>query len=261
MKKGSIFILASFILVLTTLQLVSAYGNFYIDLRYGSQQVIQWVQDFATPFFEVILDSNYDQYFFSKVLLLILLFAVLMTILEKVPLFEGKGGIKFIISITISIISMRYIGETQLIEGIILPYSILAIAIYNALVLLIFGYFIHGAVKSPAGRRLGWGLYLAIFIGIWYDRYTELSPGANRAYGIFCLIIALGIILDPIIQKYIGLDEIKTARQSSLRNRITSLQAHHNNLLRNAPTPIPASYQRTLDDLQKEITKLTKKLR
>lgn len=254
MKKGSIFILASFILVLTTFQLVSAYNNFYLDLRQGSWQVIQAVQDFATPFFEVLLGSSYDQLFFSKVLLLILLFAVLMTILEKVPIFEGKTGIKFIVSFTISVVSLRYIGETQLIEGIILPYSVLAIAIYNAIVLLIFGYFIHDAVKNPVGRRLGWGLYLAIFIGIWYDRYENLSPGANRAYGIFALIIALSILLDPILQKYLGMSSIKDARRKSVLRSIEHIQAEINYLRQNGANP----NSQTIKDLEKRIDKLSR---
>jgi hypothetical protein len=254
MKKSGLMILASLILVLTTLQFVSAYNSFYFDLRQGTWQVIQWVQDFATPFFEVILDSNYDQFFFSKVLLLILLFAVLMTILEKVPIFEGKSGVKFIVSFAISVISLRYMGETQLIEGIILPYSILAIAIYNAIVLLIFGYFIHDAVKSPAGRRLGWGLYLAIFIGIWYDRYSELSQGANNAYAIFCLVIALSILLDPIIQKYIGISSVKEARRKSVIRSIEHAQAEINYLRQNGTDP----NSETIKNLEKRINKLSK---
>jgi len=254
MKKSVMMFLAGFILVITALQFVSAYNSFYIDLRQGSWQVIQGIQDFATPFFTVLLDTGYDQYFFSKVLLLILLFAVLMTILEKVPIFEGKSGIKFIVSFTISVVSLRYIGETQLIEGIILPYGVLAIAIYNALVLLIFGYFIHDAVKSPGGRRLGWGLYLAIFVGIWYDRYESLTPGANRAYALFALIIALSILLDPVIQRYIGISSIREARRKSIIRQIEHAQAEINYLTHNGAGP----NSETVKGLQKKIDKLSR---
>lgn len=259
--KKRLLIILSLLILNQILPFISAYGSFFLDLRQGSEQVIQGIEDFATPFFQVLLGTGYDNYFFSKILLFLLLFAVLMTILERVPLFEGKGGVKFIVSAVISILSARYISDNQIIETIILPYSVLAIAIYNALVLLIFGYFIHDVIKSPAGRRVGWGLYLAIFLGTWYDRYESLSQGANRAYLIFALIIGLGIAFDPIIQKYIGLEEMKNARQAGLRNRITMLQAQHNHLLRSAPTPVPANYQRTLDDIQKEIVHLTKKIR
>ena len=58
MKKRIIGFVFLFLVSCLTLNFISAQG-FYLDLRYGSEKVIQLVTDFAEPLLSVILGGDY----------------------------------------------------------------------------------------------------------------------------------------------------------------------------------------------------------
>ncbi len=255
MKKAGIIVLTLLILS-WIIPLISAYG--YLDFRQGSNQVIQWIQDFSGPFFEVMLNtSTYDQYFFAKSLFLILTFVVVLTVLEKVSMFEDKTGVRVILAVAIAIMGARYVTELQFVQYVLLPYSVLAIAITMGLNLLIFGYFIHSAVPGAAGRKFGWIIFLAILIGMFFDRLPELSEGGVLAYSIGILLAIAAIAFDRRLQEYVGLRAGRDAERNILTQRLAFIEQKLQVL--NAATP-SANITRTITALEKEYRTTVKKL-
>ena len=134
MKRGILSIallITTLFLIFAILPLVSAQYSMwsYIDLGEGIRNIIDQVINFVTPVFEIILgDYSGSEYFFAKVLLVILLTIIIHSILERMPLFEGYKGTTTIIAIVVSVLGIRFLQD-DLIQTILLPYNVLFIAI------------------------------------------------------------------------------------------------------------------------------------
>lgn len=253
---GGIF--ASFAILALCCQLVSAVSVSDVIER-GPQQLVDMIKSFTTPIFEAILNTSaYDEYFFSRVLLLLLLFFVLYALLGKMELFEDRTGIKFIVASAVSIIGMRYLTMSDFINGILLPYGVLAVAITVGLTFLIFGYFVHESVHSGNVRKLMWILYLAIFLGMWLDRFKDLSSGVNTTYSIGTLLIIAAIAFDRHIQEYIGLKESQDAERGILTQKLAFIEAKLNTLY--GVVPRTPHIDAAIRDLEREQTRTIRKL-
>jgi hypothetical protein len=203
------------ILLFTSMVAAQGIGDF-------SRDVLDNIGDILSPIFEVLLNStSFDEYLFVKVLFLVILFFLIKLALERFPPFEDKGGITTIIAISVSLISVRYLGEIGVIRGILLPYGVLAVALTTILPFLIFFFFVHRTISTGIGRRLAWIFYLIILSGIWLYRYDELSDVSNYIYsGIFFLGILL-IIFDRKVKQYFALAEVNEARRNINADQIS----------------------------------------
>ncbi|MFA5020304.1 MAG: hypothetical protein WC533_04355 [Candidatus Pacearchaeota archaeon] len=232
-KKENNILFYGLIIILTifTIQLVSAqyYGNSalsYIDLGQGMRDLIDQVVRITTPIFEVLL-GDYDsgsELFFTKVMFLILIFIVIMAIMQKVAIFEGNRGATFVISSVISIIATRFLTDNQLIQGILLPYGALGIAITTIFPFLIFGYFIYHTEMSGMGRKLSWTFFGVTFIVLWLYKSSEIGALGNQIY--FWTILAIGvlIIFDKHVNAYFRGEDVKKWMESSKDREIADLQ-------------------------------------
>jgi len=261
-KKKSLLGIISVFFMLKLIPFVSAYWGYgSIDLRQGSDQVIQWVQDFAAPFFEILVgEYSGGEFFFAKCLMLVLLFIIIMFILEKSDFLgmKKRRGISFLISMIIAILAIRFIPETDVIRAMILPYNVMGIAILSILPFVIYFFFIHKSNMGSIGRRLAWSFYAIIFGVLWYSRYTSLSPTGNQIYGWMLAAVVLCLILDKQIHEYFGSIELKDARNRSIDHKINSLTARIQYLRSNQPYPMTARYQKELDEAEEEIWRLNK---
>ncbi len=212
MKKESCIILFLVLvlgIIIHFMPFVSAYsygsfggfGNF--DIRTGSEQIIRFVTNFVRPFFEVIIgDYSSGEFFLSKVLILILLFAVINSVIRKVPTFKDNRFVVFIISLVISVLSIRYMSETELINGILLPYGALGASIIVFLPLMIYFFFVEGNLNGSFGRRAAWILYGIIFLVLWVARQPEISGIVNWIYLFGVLFVLLCLLFDSSIHGY-----------------------------------------------------------
>ncbi|MEK6890839.1 MAG: hypothetical protein AABX03_01750 [Nanoarchaeota archaeon] len=231
-KKKLLYFVAFSILILPLLSLVSAqyYGGgsnspFYLDLGQGVTDVIDQIVRFLTPIMQVLIgDYSNGEFFFTKVMLLILLFTVIFVIMNKLPLTEGYVGISFVIALTISLISVRFISESQIVNAILLPYTTLGIAISILLPGLIFFYFIHTTEMGGLGRKISWTFFIVIFVVLWLYKAPEIGPVGNQIY--FILIIVMGVMLffDKSIHHYFKGGDVKKWEKDNYQAEIVSLQ-------------------------------------
>ena len=190
------------------------------------------IKDFTSPFFEAILNTSaYEPFFFAKILLLIILFLVIVFSLNKSKMLgslEDKPFVIYTISALISILAMRYLPDSDLIQGILLPYSALGIAITTFLPLMIFFFFIQNSNFGGFGRRAGWFLYGIIFLALWLSKEVTTSSTTNMIYSFSLLFIVLSIMFDKSIHKYFAFKEIRAIdRNLSDAQIVTLINKYH----------------------------------
>ena len=254
-KKGLLGVMFTFFLI-KLIPLVSAYGFGYgfIDLRQGGYQVIQWVQDFATPFFEILLDTRSGEFFFAKCLMLLLLFMIIFFTLEKSEMFGNKRGLIFIIAAVVSILAMRYLPESDLITGMLLPYGTLGVALLTFLPFLIYFFFVHKSVPGGFGRRAAWGVYALVFLFLWALRYTDMSPTSNWLYVAGLILVILSFMFDKSIHRYFSYGDFEKIEERM------ALSSKNNALIRLHQLQSIPEHERS-NSVRDEIKWIRKKLR
>jgi len=215
MKKLSIA-LVFLILFFSTFVVAASYGgsNTSGGLGYGMQQLIDMVEDLLRPLAEALL-GDYEDHLFERTLFGILLFAIVYVVIKELPVFKDNNKIIWIITISISILSIRFLTETQLVETILLPYSVLGVALNAALPIIIYFYFVESFDQSPTVRKLLWIFYIVIFVGLWDSRYDDLGT-ISWIYMMSAIAALLFLLFDGTIRRAIIKQQMK---QLGIENR------------------------------------------
>ncbi len=224
-KKRILGFLAGF-MVYFGINLVSAqwgsWGSFY-NFQQGPSDLIEIVKNFFSPFFEAILGvGQYDQYFFARILLLLLIYVLVYAVLKEIDLIGDRPFILFIIAAVVAILGARYIGEINFIEGILLPYGALTIALSVLLPFIIFFWFVHSSMAgSGVARRAAWIFFAVIFFGLWLSRRTLTQ--FDWIYNVAIAAVVLAVIFDPKIHEYFEIEKHKGVEQHYLTNELMRL--------------------------------------
>lgn len=128
---------------------------------------------------------------FARVLFLIVVFVIVYAVLQKIPMIKEKSWMLFTLSIAVALLSTRFLLEEGWVETVLLPYSVLGIALTAFLPLLIYFYFLEFIVESDILRKIGWIFAAVVFIGLWWGRYSDIDSNAIYIYPITALICLL----------------------------------------------------------------------
>ena len=253
---GLILLLAIFIL-----PQISAASFNPQDIQGTMNTILEAGTNFATPFLEKIIgEYSSSEFFFSKILLLILLTLVLKRVLELTPLGDGNKKLSLLIAIIISIIGIRFINENGLIEAILIQYGTLSAAIMTALPLIIFFYFIHHTNIGSYGRKAFWIMYMIIMGALWISKFDKLNDVSNWIYGVTIGVIILLTLLDKSIHSYMGISGLKKFEKNSYRKEIREYKNEILKLedyLRKKIIPY-SEYKKEVEEIEKKIAELSK---
>lgn len=232
------------------------YSTFSADeLKEGANQVVGWIKAIFGPFFEAILGTrSYDSFFYAKVLLLILLYALISFILNKIDLFQGRGGVISIVAGVISVLAVRFLQENDFVRGILLPTGALGISLIVILPILIYFFFVHEYIKGSSGRRIAWMFFFVVFCAIWLKRRTEIPSDLNWIYSLGIIIVGINFLFDSQIHQYFELAALKRWNQKLRDREVAKLQAEYN-LLYNT-TPRTSDIQRRLRQIWLDLKRL-----
>ncbi|MCK5449984.1 hypothetical protein KAI32_03905 [Candidatus Pacearchaeota archaeon] len=196
-KEFGIFILGM-VLVFMGVGFVSA--GISEDIR----EVIEGTYNIFQPFLEQIVgDASGSEVFLAKVLFLIIIFAIVWKSLEKITFFNDTNSqwVLWTVSIAVSIVSVRWFGDIEIVKAVLLPYSALGITLTAAIPFVLY-FLIVGDFKKTS-RKVSWILFIVVFIGLWYSR-TESSRVGDFAY-IYLITAGLAFLVlsfDGTIQKW-----------------------------------------------------------
>lgn len=199
----------------------SPYSYYFGSTRDFIEQGMDTITEILSPLFEIIIgDYSSSEFFFSKVLLFILLLIVIIKILEKTPLGENNKKVNIIISILVSIISIRFINENSFFESIFIQYGVLGIAITTIIPLVIFFFFVHNTKVGTYGRKMFWLIYIITLMAIWISKSSELSEVSNWIYGLTILTAGILLFFDKDIHSYFGLTHLRKFQKENTKETI-----------------------------------------
>jgi hypothetical protein len=239
-KKKLVLFFISISLILISINLVSAsIFNSNADFFNGAADtIIQWIKDILGPFFQVILGSSgFDEFFWAKILLLFLLYAVIYTILVKVEMFKHKEGIVFIVSTIVSIFAVRFMDNEGFIEFILMPSGALGISLVIFLPILIWFFFMHESGLGPIGRRMGWILFSVVFVVLWVKRASQVPSELNWIYGIAGAIVLICFFFDEGIHQYFGISQARATRRDRIKMEISEISGRIREIRHDNPNP------------------------
>jgi len=254
--KKSLLIISLLIGIFAILPFVSAqYLWDNLDLGQGMRQIIDQAVNFLTPIFEIILgDYSGSEFFFAKVLLIILLTIIIHAILNRMPLFEGYGSTTTIIAIIVSVMGIRFLQD-DLIQMIILPYSTLAITLAAFLPFLIFAYGIYSSNMTGIGRKISWTIFLTIFVIMWVYQADKIGNIGNQIYLWTSIVIIITIAFDKRIKAYFQGADIKKFEEQAWKNDIVNLQMQLSRLYQIDPHLRSIQMKNQIRDLERKLKK------
>ena len=102
----------------------SAY--YFPSVRESGDLIIRQLVDFFEPILNAVFGYNSSGYLFEALLIFILLVSLIFVLTEKVEFISGNKTIRWIVSLIIPIIGVRFI-DYQWLMGIILQYQFFSI--------------------------------------------------------------------------------------------------------------------------------------
>ncbi|MBI2629382.1 hypothetical protein HYW74_04840 [Candidatus Pacearchaeota archaeon] len=230
-KKRNIVLLSilSIIAFFSIINFVSAQpqSNFFesLDLGIGITQIIYQMTEFFRPIFEFLLGPYAStQFFYAKVLLLILMFVFVYWALDRLPLFQGYRSITLVIATAVSILAIRYLSENDLILGILLPYGTFGVVLTTLIPFFLFGYMIHATGMPGIGRKVGWGFFGIVFFILWRTKAGEIGDISNYIYTGTLIGVAVMLVFDKSVHAYFRGLEMKEFEKQTYEAEVANLQ-------------------------------------
>ncbi len=228
MKRG--ILILSLIVLFASLSsfIVSAYTFPINDLKETGKNLIQVGKDMTIPFFEFLLGATESaDYFFQRVLLLILLYSIVYLVMRRMELFRRNRAVLIIVSSIVAVLGARYMSELNIIEAAMLPYGVLGISMTVFLPFLIYFFFVYDSVPGTTGRRLAWMLFALIFFALWMSRASKIGE-TGWVYAAGIILAGVCILFDPTIKRYFGLHELRrTTAHLNDAQRVRMLNEYH----------------------------------
>jgi len=230
MKKLNLIFLLFVLSTLIILPKVSAQSFI------GASDIVSSTVEAATSVFNPLfgalfgVDSN-SELLLAKILLFLLLALILNVVLKKLPLLENQKGIALLVALIISIFAVRFMSESELTLGILLPYGTLGVAIWTIFPFIVFFYFLHATKIGSMGRRIAWMIFGIIWLVLWAARYQDFSPISNQIYWWTFFAMVLVFIFDKRIHGYFGAHELNVFYRGADQREIAALQAEYLNII------------------------------
>ena len=188
-----------------------------LDFQTASKSIVDTIQQIFAPFFEVLVGTNqFDQYFFARVLFLILIFSITLIALKQIEIFKKNKGVIFILAVIVAILGIKFLPTDSFVSWVLIPYGAFATGMIVLLPLIVYFFFVHSAVPSSSGRKMAWIVFAVVFFGLWFSRIDALGGFRNLGkMAIMNWVYVAGIVLvgvlfffDREIHRYFGVHEI-----------------------------------------------------
>lgn len=225
-KYKSIGIIASIFVV----PFVFAQG--FGTVAQGSFGAAQLISSLFGPFFQALLGG--DSYLlFERILLFFILLSSIYMVVNKMDIFNSNKAIVFIVTISVSLLAIRFTKITELVYTVILPYSVLGVAITAFLPLILGFFFIHNASESSFIRKSFWIFFIVVFFVMWDLNYATSGP-VSWIYFWSAIISALFFLFDGTIRRAMVRSRMKAAGETTadayaikIRRELTQLKSDY----------------------------------
>jgi len=248
-SKKRVMLLAGLIVGFMFFQLVSA-QSWGIDLRQGSEQIINWAVDIFEPFLQAILGGqDYSGLLlFERLLVFIIIMSIVYVAIKNISVFEDYPTITILISAIVPLISVRYMDFVWL-NTILISYQLMGIVVAGFLPFIIYLFFIHNLSENPTFRKIGWIFFIVVYFGLWATNETE---NYAQIYFWTMLIAFVFLLLDGTIHHYMEREKWREAGKEAIKKRIASLDKDIKDI-RSSTSLTDREKRRSIRKLEKEI--------
>lgn len=169
------------------------------------------------------------EFFLAKIMFLIIVFSIIWKSLDKITFFAESSWVHILLTSAVSILSIRWFGDAEIVRAVLLPYSAIGIAISAGIPFVLFFMMTEFNNESnKVWRKISWVFFSLIFIALWITRYGESTVGGPvGSFSFIYLVTAmLGMIVyftDSHIQKLrhkTKLEKTKTKLHEKLRRSL-----------------------------------------
>lgn len=203
MKKWLV-ILPLFIFFIVLISLVSA----QVDLERGSQQLVDWFIDLFRPIFQALFGGEWSyEFLFEKMLFFLIIMSVAYVALSRIPVFEDNLAIIWIVTVSVALLSTRFLTEVTFVKTILLSYTVLGVALTAAIPFFIYAFFVE-QLESGAMRKIFWIFFVVVFFGLWWARYEEVG-NLSWIYLITGILALIFLLADGTIRRFIINSQMK----------------------------------------------------
>lgn len=203
------------------------------DFAEGAYSLLEPVLKIVVGETASVTDKNADL-FLVKILFLIIIFSIVWKGLERISFFEETTWMLWVVSVGVSVLSVRWFGGNDLVQTILLPYSALGVTLTAGLPFILY-FFIVKDFKTTM-RKVSWIFFIVVFIGLWVVRSGD-DINASVKLGGFAYIylatagLALVVLLaDKTIQRTIKKSQADATRELAEARTRTRLTEERNAL-------------------------------
>jgi len=167
----------SIILVMSVLSILMINFISAMTLFEGITAVANSVIQILEPIFSFLLGNVGGGLLFVKILLFIIIFGIVWISLGKIDFFSEHKPILHIITFAVSVLAIRGISSSDLINTILLPYTALGVALSAGIPFVIYFVVVNvGLGDQPSiVRRIAWIFFAVIFVGLSFSRTNTLG--------------------------------------------------------------------------------------
>jgi len=190
------------------------------------------------PIFATVLGSSVvdgktaGEVLFMKVLFFLIILAIIWTVLNMIDFFSDNTWVVVVIAGSVSILATRFLATPGWLSTVLLPYTVLGIALTAFLPFLIYFYFVEKALGThQTMRKIAWILAAVVFTALYISRFEEIGnlAGAesfNPAYiylitAVTCIAF---FIFDGTIRRAFVTSEMKSLGAADRSVLITELR-------------------------------------
>jgi len=170
--------------------------------------------------------------FLAKILFLIIIFSIVWMALKKISFFSENEWSLWIVTIAVSLLAIRWLGNESVINTVILPYSALGVALTAGIPFVV--YFLVVKDFNKTMRKLAWIFFIVIFVALWIMRSGKNAEAAGAIGGaigpfvwIYLATAGLGVavlLFDGTIQKIMNKASIERLDATHRRRLVNELK-------------------------------------
>ncbi len=221
-KVVSIVFIGLFLSILI-INLVSAI-NFYE----GMTEVWNNITKLLTPVLQFFFGDISGGLFLNKILIFIIILSLAWVGLKQMDFLVEHKLISKVLVFAISILAIKGIGSSELIDAILIPYTTTGVAISAGLPFILYFFLINKNIgeESPTLRKTAWIFFAVIFFGLLASRiggfWNLFDPSTWGIYWIYILTAALALamaFLDGTIKAFflkVEADKLDTINKAEI---------------------------------------------
>jgi hypothetical protein len=214
MNKRGVGVLLFVSLVILSSYIVSA-ATAVEQLKVAGESVFQIIK----PIVELILGTTPGgELLFAKFLFFIIMVSIVWAVLSRVDFFSGNSWVLFLVTASVSVLAVRWLSTSAIINTIILPYSTLGVAITAGFPFVLYFILVEVGFKDQPSffRRVAWIFFGVIFIGLYIFRADTLGgETTSLIYPVTAVLAILMALIDGTIHSLLVKMELERLGKQS----------------------------------------------